>query len=390
MAVVIPIVTEYSDRGLQAAMRSIKNADGPMNKLSAATAAIGPALAAAGVAAGAFAVKLGVDGVQAAMAEQDELAKLNQTLQNLGWAAATGDVKAFADEMARASTFDDSAIRSAFTNIAQSAPTAAAAMDTVRVAMDASVGSGKSLDAVSQALNKAYAGNTTALQRMFPWLDKNRLKTEGMDYATAALAERFTGQAAAAADTWSGKLGNVTEAFDELKEAFGTGFLNGLNKTIGNDKAGVGGLTQALYDLQPILEEIGYWVGQTAGELIILMQNVKDIKKAFDDWYKTLDGPWKSVFDAIGDATMRLLNPLNTVLGAINGVIDALKSLSGMNVSTPSLPGTGRSAGPASYMRSGPTVNVSVNAGMILDPVAASRTINRILTQGAARQGLTA
>ena len=48
---------------------------------------LGPALIAAGAAAAAFAVRLGVEGVQAALEDEKALTALNTTLGNLGFGA---------------------------------------------------------------------------------------------------------------------------------------------------------------------------------------------------------------------------------------------------------------------------------------------------------------
>jgi hypothetical protein len=50
---------------------------------------LGPALIGAGIAAGAMAVKLGVDGVKAAIEDEAAVAKLAQTMTNLGLAHDT-------------------------------------------------------------------------------------------------------------------------------------------------------------------------------------------------------------------------------------------------------------------------------------------------------------
>jgi uncharacterized 2Fe-2S/4Fe-4S cluster protein (DUF4445 family) len=55
---------------------------------------LGPALIGAGIAAGAMAAKLGVDGVKAAIEDEAAVAKLAQTMTNLGLAHDTAQVEA--------------------------------------------------------------------------------------------------------------------------------------------------------------------------------------------------------------------------------------------------------------------------------------------------------
>lgn len=356
----------------------------PMQKFGhMAKNVLGPALLGVAAAAGTMAVAFAVEGVKAAAEEEAELAKLAKTLTNLGFGDATASVNAFIDAQARATTFSDSDLRPSLAALAQATGDVAAAQDLLTLAMDASVGSGKELDSVSQALAKAANGNTTSLQKMFPWLDKNRLATEGMDYATQALAERFKGQAASAADTWTGKLGNLTEAFGELQESFGKGFLEGL------DQAEQGGmdLTESLYAMQDSVEELGKELGTFLSDLLTLITEIKNANQAFQDWRKTLEGtPWGKILDTIALAFERLTSPLRGILELIEGIKAGIAAL--QNVSIPSIPGLSSASvatAGASTRSSAPTYNITVTGAV--DPVGVSRQIKRILATGDMRSG---
>lgn len=392
MAIVVPIVTTFEDKGLRAGLRSIQQAEGPVGKLSAAMNVLGPALATAGIAAGAFAVKLGVDGVQAAIAEEAEITKLSKALSNLGFAEQTTAVEAWISAAARATTFSDSDLRPAMAQLAGATGDVTKAQDLLTLAMDVSVGTGKDLDSVTAALAKAYAGNETALKRLIPGLTDADLASDDLFTSTGALADRFSGQATSAAATWEGQLGNVKEAFGELQEAFGAGFLKGLS----NAEGGAGDLSTALYDLQEPIAVLGETIGTWLSTLATFAKNVNDIRKNLEDLRKTIEGtPWAKVFDGLAAALNYIANgPLLFIIDQFNRLLDAIHELQNISIPSISLPSIGRSvattAPTSSLLRTGPTVNVSVNAGMVLDPVSASRTINRILTQGAARQGLTA
>jgi hypothetical protein len=388
MAIVVPIVTEYVDKGMKAALTDIRKADGAFGKMNAAWAAVGPAAAAAGLAVAGFAVKLGVDAVQAAIDEQGEIEKLNTALKNIGFAEATGDVEAFIAAQAAASTFSDSDLRPALVNLATSTQSVTDAQALLTLAMDASIGSGKSLDTVTTALEKAYNGNTTSLGKMFPALDKNKLATEGMDYATRELAALYAGQASAAADTWKGKLGNLTEAFGELQESFGAGFLKGLDDATGDNGSGMGGLTDAMLKAQEAASAFGEAIGSTFGDLIILLGHINDLKDAFEDMRKTLeDTPWGKILDTVALAFERLLNPLKAILIAIDGIKAGIASL--QNLSIPSIPGL--NAAPAnvagvSTFSTAPTVNVTVNGA--IDPIGTAKVIRRTLAKADLRTGI--
>ena len=75
---------------------------------------LGPALLGATVAAGALAVKLGVDGVQAAAADEAAAQSLAKTLDNLGLAHDTGPVEGYIDALQRETGVADDELRPAF------------------------------------------------------------------------------------------------------------------------------------------------------------------------------------------------------------------------------------------------------------------------------------
>lgn len=190
---------------------------------------LGPALLGATVAAGALAVKLGVDGVQAAAADEAAAQSLAKTLDNLGLAHDTGPVEGYIDALQRETGVADDELRPAFDRLVRSIGDTAKAQDALQLALDVSAGSGKSLEAVAQALGRAYDGNTAGLSRLGAGIDAAVLKTGDMEAITASLAATFTGQAAVAADTFQGRLNRVQVAADEVKEAFGYGLLSNLD-----------------------------------------------------------------------------------------------------------------------------------------------------------------
>lgn len=227
--------------------------------LGGAATIAGAAIAAAGVAAAAFAVKLGVDAVQAAMAEEAELAKLTKTLDNLGFGAASGQVNQFIDSLQFSANVADSELRPALDRLVRSTGDVSEAQSALELALDISAGTGKSLKSVSDALGKAYDGNTGSLGKLGTGLDKATLKTGDMEVITRKLAGTFEGQAATAAETLTGQLQGVQIAADEAKEAFGKGLVDGLASAVG----GLDDLEQIIRDLTPEIEAFGGFVART-------------------------------------------------------------------------------------------------------------------------------
>jgi hypothetical protein len=218
---------------------------------------LGPALIGAGAAAGALAVKLGVDGVKAAAEDEAAAAKLAQTLQNLGLAHDTQPVEDYISSLERSLGVADDELRPAYDRLVRSIGNTEEANRALALSLDVAQGTSRSLDSVVQALGRAYDGNTAGLSRLGAGIDAATLKSGDMNAITAQLAATFGGQATTQAKTFEGQIARVSTAFDNLKEAFGAGFLNALGDT--NDATQ--GLVDTMEDLEPQLEAAGGLLG---------------------------------------------------------------------------------------------------------------------------------
>jgi hypothetical protein len=222
---------------------------------------LGPALIGAGIAAGAMAVKLGVDGVKAAIEDEAAVSKLAQTMTNLGLAHDTAQVEASIAVMETELGIVDMELRPAYDRLVRSIGDTDGAMKAMSLAADISAGTGKSLDAVVQALGRAYDGNTQGLSRLGAGLSSTLLKSGDMKAITEQLATTFGGQATTKAQTYEGQIKRLALEFDNLKEAFGAGFLRGLGDANGSTED----LLATMKDLEPELKNIG----ETAGDIAI-------------------------------------------------------------------------------------------------------------------------
>lgn len=234
-----------------------RGVDGLSNNL---TRMLGPALIGAAAAAGVAAVAFGVEGVKAFVEDEAAAAKLATTLDNLGLAHDTTQVEAMIDALQRETGVADEALRPAFDRLVRSIGDTAGATDALKLAMDVSAGTGKSLDSVVQALGKAYDGNTTGLSRLGAGLDKATLATGDMRLITEQLSKTFAGQAETAAATYQGQLSRLSVGFSELQESFGAGFLSSL----GDTTQGTNDLMDAMKDLEPAMRDLGATASKAA------------------------------------------------------------------------------------------------------------------------------
>ena len=184
-------------------------------KLSGFGKAAGAAFAVAGAAALAYAGALLVDGVKAAVEDEAAQVKLATAIQNVTTAtdATIASVESYITQTALAVGVSDDELRPSFARLVKSTGDVEAAMKLQGVALDASVGSGKSLETTSNLIAKAFDGNTAALAKLDIGLTAAEVKTMSFDEAIAAVTATYEGSANAAADTFAGKIDRLKIAF---------------------------------------------------------------------------------------------------------------------------------------------------------------------------------
>lgn len=218
-------------RGISGAQNEVQ---GFGNRVAKFGKMAGAAFAVAGAAAAAYAGKLLVDGVKSAIADEAAQAKLATTLKNVT-GATEGQIAAIEAQILKTSLLTgktDDELRPSFERFVRATKDSDAALKLQSVAIDVAAGSGKSLEAVTNAMAKAAEGNTGALSKLGVGLTAAQLKTMSMDEVTAALAKTFGGQAAIQADTFAGKMSRLKVAFDEGKETVGSFVLDAITPMI--------------------------------------------------------------------------------------------------------------------------------------------------------------
>jgi len=213
----------------------------------------GAAFAAAGVAAVAYAGKLLVDGVKSAIADEAAQAKLATTLENVT-GATNKQIAAVESQITKTSLLTgltDDELRPSFERFVRATKDADQALKLQAVAIDVAAGSGKSLEAVTNAMSKAAEGNAGSLAKLGVGLTAAQLKTMSMEEITAKLAETFGGQASEQADTFQGKMQRLQVAFDEGKETVGSFVLDAITPMVS------GFVNNVIPAVQKLAEELG-------------------------------------------------------------------------------------------------------------------------------------
>ena len=250
---------------------------------------IGPALIGATAAAGAFAVAIGVEGVQAALADEAAITKLNTTLENIGFGTAADDVQAFIDKTQMATGVSDDQLRPSLNRLLLATNNVATAQSGLTLALDIAAGTGKSVEQVSNALGKAYEGNVGALSKLGVGIDSATLKSMTMDQVTTSLSSKFSGQAAAAAETYQGKIDRLTIAADEAKETIGYALLNALDN-VSNAFGGVGGVQEGIGQtargFAGLIDQVGTLIEKLGGLANATEENTQQDQYSEDTYRK--------------------------------------------------------------------------------------------------------
>jgi hypothetical protein len=257
----------------------------------------GAAFLAAAAAAGAYAVKIGVDGVKAALADEQSQVRLASALEN-----ATGATKAqiaatedSIDKMARATGVADDSLRPALARLALSTNSTSKAQELLALALDISTQTGKPLEGVANALGKAYDGNTAALGKLGVGLSSAELKAMSFTQVQTKLSDLFGGAAAKNAETFQGRMDRLKIAFDEGVEAIG-------------------------YQLLPIIEKL------IAIIVDKVVPNFQKFVKLFDPLKEAIDRN-KESFQALGNFIVDYIVPVFTV--ALAGAISFVAKVAG-------------------------------------------------------------
>ena len=301
----IVVGTDYNDRDLKRAQADLNRlkmqaakTQGPMKQLGGTLRGfLGPAFALAGAAAAGFAIKLGVEAVQAAIEEEKSVARLKLALDNLALGFAMPVVDDFIDKTQRASGVADDQLRPALGQLAAATGNLYDAQNLLNLALDVSAGTGRDLTSVTTALAKAANGQTTSLRRLAPSIDGAVLKTGDLTKITGELSTLFGGQAAARAETFAGTMDRLSIAANELMEAFGKGFLDAFQEGLGGSTED---LMTTLQELEPQMESIGNTFGKLAGTIGKMSGAIDLFGNLFQFAVVSNIGPFQMLADAIG------------------------------------------------------------------------------------------
>jgi hypothetical protein len=409
--------------------KNLNKADGEVTsfggKVSEFGKKAGLAFAAAGAAAVAYAGKLAIDGVQSAIADAAAQEKLAITLKNVT-GATEAQIAATEDYITKTSLafgVTDEELRPSLERLSRATGNLQKAQELQTIAIDVAAGSGKSLEAVTNAMARAAEGNTASLGRLGIGLSKTELATMSMEQITAKLAQTFEGQASAKADTFQGKMDRLKIAFDEGKETVGAFILDAITPMVevivNRVVPAISAFTSNLGEkLQPVIKIIEPVINGLRSAFNSVKTSLDDNNERLQPFYNFMVAIYNFVKDflapllskALGGAFTLLgklistvidnfadfVQVLNNIYNRVMSIINAIKAAAGVvsnffgggndnaSVTTP------RMASPAlpKVNQSSSQTNITVNGA--IDPEGTARTIVSVLNNSAARGTLGA
>ena len=286
------------------------------------------AFAIAAAAAAAYAVKLGVDGVKAAIEDEQAQLRLASALRT-ATGATDSQIQATEDYISKTSLavgIADDELRPAFQRLAVSTKSTAEAQELLTLAIDVSKGSGKDLETVVNALGRAQDGNTTSLGKLGVGLSKTETSTLTFTEIQKKLSDLYGGAASRNAETFEGRIDRLRVGFNEAKEAVGKALLPIIEQLIEYVIVYGVPIINKFRDAFDVVKDAIDRNRDNFTEFATLLRTVvfPIVEKIFGFLLDVGAKAASAIIDAFGSIVGAITPVLNFVITGINKVIDGL------------------------------------------------------------------
>ena len=221
MAVRLPVITEYDNKGISAAIGDLKK--------------LGKQQLLGVVSAGAL-VDAARRSIQAANEDARSQRLLANTLQNT--TGATNDqvaaVEANLQKLQYSAAVADDELRPALQKLLQATRDTGKAQDLLATALDIAATTGRDVETVALSLSRAYQGNIGALRRLGLRVSDTAVKSKDFQMAMEEIRPVVDGAAEAAAKGADGGWKRLGIALGDISEVVGTELNNALGPTVSN------------------------------------------------------------------------------------------------------------------------------------------------------------
>ena len=215
----IDFFTRFDAKGLNKGRKEIDKFTSGVKKFGAA---VGLAFSTTAI------IAFGKSSVKAFLADDKAAKSLAQTLKNTGNAMRTMGVEKTIAALQKQTGVLDDFLRPAFQTLLTATGDVSKSTQGLTIALDVAAGTSKDLETVTQAIAKAYAGNTAALGKLTPGIDKAVLASKDLNKINKELTRLFGGQANTAAKSYAGQLAILSATAADAKETIGKGLVESL------------------------------------------------------------------------------------------------------------------------------------------------------------------
>jgi len=215
---------EDSIKKIETTAKDAGGESGGFGSLSKSISGIGVAAAAAGAAIATYLVQQGLSaGIAAAIETESALARMNHALGNMGRLSAdsSADFQKFASEIQNTTTVADDAAISYLALATAFTKTNAQSKEVTMAAINMSAALGTSAETAIRQLGASLSGTAGGLAKLVPEIRNLTEEQLKAGKAIELVSQKFGGSAAAAANTYAGRLTQMKNAWGDVLEEIG-------------------------------------------------------------------------------------------------------------------------------------------------------------------------
>lgn len=295
MAVIVPIVSKFDDKGIKQAQKQFGGLGSSMKK----------ALGAAAIGAAVIGVTKALSDAGKAAAQDAKSQALLATQIRTTTAASDSQISAVEQQISKMSMLAgvaDDDIRPAFAQLVRATGDLGSAQSLTNTALDIAAAKGVSVTAAATALGKAAQGSTGALAKL-------GVNVKGVSDPLAEAQKQFAGAAAAAGN--ADPFARLTVIFGELKESLGRAvlplvqaFADLMMENAPAIDAFFGKLGEVFKSLMPLVGPLFEIVAKLAGMIgDVLLAVMPSLIRVFEALLPVID-PVLSVIKTLVDAVL--------------------------------------------------------------------------------------
>jgi len=319
MAINIPIISDFDNKGIKKAEKAFDEIGRAGNKVSTS---LKNAFIPVGIALGGLAVA-GANFAMAAAEDQKSAALLARQLK-VTTKATDAQVKATEDfilQMSLANGVADDELRPSLSKLVRGTKDITKAQKLLALSLDVSRGSGKSLSQVTDSISKALGGNMGALARLSPEVKQMVKDQKSLDDILQALGKTYAGSASTAANTFQGRMDRLKVAINETKESIGYALLPIFEKMV----------TFIQTRILPVIQKFVDSIGRQG-----LAKTLKDTSGEIFNWYREADGATGATLDfaaavvtlGVAFKGLAILSGIASTISAVSTAIGGLGTVS--------------------------------------------------------------